>query len=254
MTDAKRKGGRKGGRKAANAPAPSQVPDSEAKAPTAYLAGDPAAEAAAMDAAVAALPRIGEITVHCSHDEIVPVARVVPNPRNPNTHPERQIDLLARIIQAQGWRAPVTISNRSGFIVRGHGRYLAALRLGLPAVPVDRQDYASEAEEWADLIADNRIAELAEMDMARLKEDLLALDDGAFDMELTGFDATALEDLMTAFPSGPPAPVPTPPQQQEPVLKSDHLIEIRCSKEALPAIRGLLGEIGKVDGVTVDIS
>lgn len=250
MTDAKRRGGRK----AAGANAPSQVPDSEDQAPLAYIAGDPAAEAEAMAAAVAALPVIGGITVHCAHDEIVPVASVVPNPRNPNMHPERQIDLLARIIQAQGWRAPVTISNRSGFIVRGHGRYLAALRLGLLAVPVDFQDYASEAEEWADLIADNRIAELAEMDMARLKEDLLALDDGAFDMELTGFDATALEDLMTAFPAGPPAPVPTPPPQQEPVLKSDRLVEIRATNAAFARIEGTLTEWGKIDGLTLDIS
>lgn len=168
-------------------------------------------------------PRIGDIEVHCAHSEIVPVETVVPNPRNPNTHPARQIDLLAKIIRSQGWRAPITVSNRSGFIVRGHGRYLAALRLGLTHVPVDRQDYENEATEWADLIADNRIAELAEMDMAKLKEDLLALDTGAFDMELTGFDADSLEDLLTEFAPPPPLPGdPGPPLPPPPVSGEDN--------------------------------
>jgi len=109
----------------------------------------------------------------------------------------QQIELLAKIIRAQGWRAPITVSTRSGFIVRGHGRLLAAQKLGVAEVPVDYQDYASEAEEWADLVADNRIAELAEMDNTALKDLLQELDTGAFDMELTGFTDEELEDLMT---------------------------------------------------------
>jgi ParB-like chromosome segregation protein Spo0J len=117
---------------------------------------------------------------------------MVPNPRNPNTHPEKQIELLAKIIKNQGWRAPITVSSRSGFIVRGHGRLMAAQLLGVEQVPVDRQDYETEAEEWADLIADNRIAELAEMDDALLKDLLVELDAGEFDIELTGFDRKRL--------------------------------------------------------------
>jgi len=107
------------------------------------------------------------ISIHCAFDEIVDTAALIPNPRNPNQHPENQIHLLAKIIKAQGWRAPITVSTRSGFIVRGHGRLLAAQHLGLEQVPVDRQDYTSEAEEWADLIADNRISELAELSLCK---------------------------------------------------------------------------------------
>lgn len=70
----------------------------------------------------------GDIPVYCSHDKIVSITKVVPNPRNPNIHPERQIEILSKIIQEQGWRQPITISNRSGFIVKGHGRYLAAVK------------------------------------------------------------------------------------------------------------------------------
>ncbi|MTV47748.1 DNA modification methylase [Heliobacillus mobilis] len=137
--------------------------------------------------------------VHCSYTEQIKVTALLPNPRNPNTHPQAQIELLAKIIKHQGWRAPITVSNRSGFIVRGHGRYLAAKLLGLEKVPVDRQDYSSEAEEWADLIADNKIAELSEMNSEILKDLLQELDTGDFDMDLTGFTGKELEELMTEF-------------------------------------------------------
>ncbi|MDD5288337.1 MAG: DNA methyltransferase [Dehalococcoidales bacterium] len=134
--------------------------------------------------------------IECAYKELVSLEKIIPNPRNPNTHSKEQIKLLAKIIDAQGWRAPITVSTRSGFIVRGHGRLLAAQLLKYDMAPVDFQDYESEAQEWADLIADNRIAELAEIDQPILKDLLQELDDGSFDMDLTGFDSSALEGLM----------------------------------------------------------
>ena len=77
--------------------------------------------------------------VYCAHSQMVEIEKVIPNPRNPNKHSEKQIALLSKIIAAQGWRAPITVSTRSGFIVRGHGRLLAARKLGLAEVPVDYQ-------------------------------------------------------------------------------------------------------------------
>jgi len=139
------------------------------------------------------------IPVWCAHSEIVDLVSLIPNPRNPNRHPKEQIELLSKIIKHQGWRTAITVSNRSGFIVRGHARLDAAKILGVEQVPIDRQDYATEAEEWADLIADNRIAELAEVDNAELKDLLQELDTGAFDMDLTGFDEKELEKLMAQF-------------------------------------------------------
>lgn len=145
------------------------------------------------------LPQIDGVTVHCAHSKIVSVGELKPYPRNNKKHPDQQLDLMCKAIKAQGWRAPITVSNQSGFIVRGHGRLEAAKRLGLNAVPVDFQDYASPAAEQADRIADNKLAELAEYDMDALKEELLELDTGALDMDITGFDAGALETLMTQF-------------------------------------------------------
>ena len=136
----------------------------------------------------------GDIPVFCAFDKIVPVEEMRPKPKNPNRHPEDQVELLAKVIEAQGWRQPVKVSTRSGLIVSGHGRYQAALLLGCP-VPVDFQEYPSEAEELADLLADNRIAELAEMDNAKLAELFATVDDLGLDVELTGYDSDFMDAL-----------------------------------------------------------
>ena len=151
-------------------------------------------------------PLASGIPVHCAHLRIADITSLIPNPRNPNKHGDTQVALLAKIIRHQGWRAPITISRRSGFVVTGHGRLEAAKLLQVAEVPVDEQDFATEADEWAHLIADNRIAELADADRAMLRDLAEELDTGSFDMDLTGFDYTALEELMTAAPPQPPPP------------------------------------------------
>jgi hypothetical protein len=125
----------------------------------------------------------------CAHTSMAEPGTLKPNPANPNRHSAHQIQLLAAIIQEQGWRAPITVSKRSGLIVRGHGRLEAALLMGCDRVPVDEQDYANEAEELADLLADNRLSELAELDEGDLKKviERLREADPSFDVELTGF-------------------------------------------------------------------
>jgi hypothetical protein len=142
---------------------------------------------------------VATIPVWCRFDEGVTLESLVPHPRNYNKHPDTQIALLAKIIKAQGWRNPVVVSKRSGFVVKGHGRIEAARLMQVDAVPVEYQDYETEAAEYADMIADNRIAELAEPDNAMLKDLLQELDTGEMDMDLTGFDAGELERLMTQF-------------------------------------------------------
>lgn len=144
---------------------------------------------------------VGDFTppVRCAHSKMLPVSTLQRHPRNPNTHPEAQIKLLANIIAKSGFRSPIVVSNRSGFITKGHGRLDAALLLGMKFVPVDFQDYESDEAEMADMVADNQIASLAEMDRAVLKDILQELDTGAFDMLLTGFDIAGIESLMTAI-------------------------------------------------------
>jgi ParB-like chromosome segregation protein Spo0J len=124
-------------------------------------------------------------------------AALVAHPRNPNKHPAEQIRMLSKIIQHQGWRNPIVISAHSGFVVAGHGRLSAALLLGAAVVPVDVQEFETEADEWAHLVADNRIAELADMDKGGLGDLLRDLGDVEdFDLELSGFGEAEIDKLL----------------------------------------------------------
>ena len=136
------------------------------------------------------------IEVWCGFDKLVAVEDLQPNPRNPNTHPARQIELLGKNIRYFGWRHPITVSNLSGLIVAGHGRLAAAKHLGLQLVPVDFQDFNSEADEMAVLVADNRLAELASIDLNSLESVVNELKVDGFDTLLTGFEDADLDSLL----------------------------------------------------------
>jgi DNA modification methylase len=141
----------------------------------------------------------GSVPVFCAYDKLVSPKDLTGNPRNPNKHPKERIKLLAHIIQSQGWRAPITVSNQSGFVVRGHGRLAAALSFGAELVPVDYQNYANNAEEWADLIADNRLAELAEIDNVTLADLITEMDTGEIPLILTGYTEDDIEGILAAI-------------------------------------------------------
>lgn len=134
--------------------------------------------------------------IRCAHDKTVLISLLKPNPRNPNTHPEAQVEILAKILTAQGWRNPIVVSKRSGFIVNGHGRLLAAQKLGLLEVPVNFQAFDSDGQEWAHLVADNKIAELAETDEATLKAIIEELGKTDLDMGLLGLGDETLARLL----------------------------------------------------------
>jgi DNA modification methylase len=107
---------------------------------------------------------------------------MIANPKNNNKHPKDQIDRLAKIIDFQGQRSPIVISNRSGFIVKGHARLSAIYKLGWEKAAVDYQDYITEAQEYADMTADNEIARWAELDSEKMLEDLKDIDLGDIDL------------------------------------------------------------------------
>jgi ParB-like chromosome segregation protein Spo0J len=138
-----------------------------------------------------------KIPVYCAFDELVDPRSLRGNPKNPNVHPKTQVTLLAQIIERQGWRAPITVSKRSGLIVRGHGRLMAALEKNLTKAPVDYQSYDSEDEEYADMLADNRLAELAETDEDALGELLGELEKSEIPLWLTGYTDIDLEAYIT---------------------------------------------------------
>ena len=164
------------------------------------------------------------IPVYCAHDAIVKTADMKPNPKNPNQHPEEQLRRLGSIIRAAGWRNPITVSTRSGLIVRGHGRLMAAQLAGLNEVPVDYQNYATEADELADLVADNRIAELSDPDMQKLAEVFASIEESDTSIDLTGYSREEYDELSAAFSDAieaTAAPLPENPDEIIPETPSE---------------------------------
>ena len=130
--------------------------------------------------------------------------------------PEEQLRRLGSIIRAAGWRNPITVSTRSGLIVRGHGRLMAAQLAGLNEVPVDYQNYATEADELADLVADNRIAELSDPDMQKLAEVFASIEESDTSIDLTGYSREEYDELSAAFSDAieaTAAPLPENPDE-----------------------------------------
>ena len=189
------------------------------------------------------------MTVHCAHTALVDPATLKPNPLNPNRHSAHQIRLLGEIIREQGWRAPITVSSRSGLIVRGHGRLEAALLIGCDLVPVDMQEYESESAELADLIADNRLAELAELDeddLKRLIEKISA--DASFDVLLTGFLKEDIDKLYEAAADDPFADIETIPAMEcQPFEHHDYLVFIFRDLREWMQVTQMMGVPAKVD-------
>lgn len=132
--------------------------------------------------------------IHCAYDELVSIEKLVPHPKNRNQHSEEQIERLASILEYQGIRKPCVVSKRSGFMTTWHGRLLAAKYAKWTHVPVNYQDYDSEEQEYADLVADNAIAEWATLDLASINKDLPALGP-ELDIEMLGIKDFVLEPM-----------------------------------------------------------
>lgn len=148
-----------------------------------------------------ATPRveIDGVQVYCAYDEIVEASSLKPHPKNPNTHSESQIALLGRVIRQTGWRAPITVSKLSGYLIKGHGRLLAAKAEGMTRVPVEYQEFKSTDEELAALLADNRLAELSEIDNRMLVDVFKDIDPAEIPVELTGYSDQDIQDIAGAL-------------------------------------------------------
>jgi DNA modification methylase len=170
-------------------------------------------------------PQASGLAALAERIELWPIEKLRPYERNPRTHSEAQVDQIAASMVEFGWTNPILIDENAG-ILAGHGRLLAARKLGLAEVPVIRFEHLSEAQKRAYILADNQIALQAGWDDALLAEELAWLRDDRFDLDLIGFDATELERLL-AIADGETASdeaedeVPEPPA--DPVSKPGDL-------------------------------
>lgn len=127
--------------------------------------------------------------------ETLPVNQLTPYDRNTVTHPESQILEIMNSIVEFGFVNPIGIDKFNN-IVFGHGRLIAAMRLGMTEVPCVRLGHLSERQVRAYRIADNKIARNSQFDFEALAAEVDALAQMDFDLELIGFDEQELSALL----------------------------------------------------------
>ena len=125
----------------------------------------------------------------------ISVADLVPYARNSRTHSPQQVDKIAASIREFGFLNPIIVDGQNG-IVAGHGRVLAAQKLGLSMLPVIEAGHLTEAQKRAYVIADNRLALDAGWDNDLLKIELQDLEAEGFDLSLTGFNMDEIGNLL----------------------------------------------------------
>jgi DNA modification methylase len=170
-------------------------------------------------------PQASGLVALADRIELWPIDRLRPYERNPRTHSDEQVDQIAASMVEFGWTNPVLVDEQGG-ILAGHGRLLAARKLGLAEVPVIRFEHLSEAQKRAYLIADNQLALQAGWSEELLAQELAWLRDERFDLDLVGFDASELERLLALADGEPDSDraedeVPEPPD--DPVSKPGDL-------------------------------
>src|SRR5262245_7996520 len=125
-----------------------------------------------------------------------PLDRLMPSARNARLHSEDQIAAIARSIERFGWTMPVLIDEK-GELIAGHGRVLAAQRLGVTGdVPTIVAHGWTDDEKRAYRIADNQIAATSSWDKGSLRIELAELLGDGFDLSTLGFDDADLQKLM----------------------------------------------------------
>ena len=122
------------------------------------------------------------------------IAELIPYARNARTHSEKQIAQIAASIKEFGFLSPLVIA-KDNTILCGHGRFYAAQKLGIKKLPCVREEYLTEAQRRAFVIADNKLALNAGWDEDLLTVELQDLQGMEFDIGLTGFDEKELAAL-----------------------------------------------------------
>lgn len=141
-----------------------------------------------------------------SVDDLIPYAR------NSRTHSKDQVAQIAASIREFGWTNPILVDG-DGTIIAGHGRVMAARKLGEKEVPCIELGHLTEAQKRAYVIADNQLALNAGWDAEMLKVEIAELVDADFDLGLLGFDDAMLAGLMGVETDGltDPDDAPEPP-------------------------------------------
>jgi DNA modification methylase len=176
-----------------------------------------------------------------------PIEALIPYARNARTHSEDQVALIAGSIREFGFANPVLVDGANG-IIAGHGRVLAARKLGLAQVPVIELAHLSEAQKRAYVLADNKLAERAGWDRDMLALEVGELAELGVDLADLGFEAGEIDGLLHGDASDP-REEDTPEPPAHPVSKPGDLWRlgqhrVLCGDATDPkAVARLLGNV-----------
>lgn len=201
------------------------------------------------------------MTKHVNHPHpiavtVKPLAQIKPDPTNPKKHPKRQVQKLAAAYAEFGFISRLLV-DEAGVIIAGHGRWLAAERLGLTDVLVIVFPGLSNEQKKALRIADNKIGEDGRWDADLLANDFRDLIAANFEIELTGYDSIEIDRLLAPPPvAGSEEEIPLPPE--DPTSRSgdlwqcgDHRVFCGDSREPASFERLLQGHLA--DMVFTDV-
>lgn len=173
--------------------------------------------------------------------EYVAVDKLVPYARNARTHSDSQIAQLAASIREFGFTNPVLTDGDKG-IIAGHGRVMAARKLGMATVPCIELSHLTEPQRRAYILADNRLALSAGWDDEMLRVELADLKEMDFALDLTGFSVDEVDALLLGPGAGEDpysrkilAPIYEPTGENPPVASLIDDTKARALKDAIGA-------------------
>src|SRR5580704_5842997 len=148
----------------------------------------------------------------------VPLATLIPYARNARTHSDAQVAQIAASIREFGFTNPILVDGERG-VIAGHGRLLAARKLGLTEVPTIELSHLTPAQKRAYMLADNRLALSAGWDEDMLRIELGDLQVEGFDLALTGFDPGEVASFLIDHTGGLTDPDDVPELPANPVSR-----------------------------------
>lgn len=149
----------------------------------------------------------------------ISIDSLIPYARNSRTHSDEQVAQIAASIKEFGFLNPIIVDGENG-IIAGHGRVMAAQKLGIKELPCVEASHLTDTQRRAYIIADNKLALNADWDDDMLRVELDELGEAGFDLELTGFSLDEIEELqIEEIEDGLTDEDAVPELQDEPVAK-----------------------------------
>lgn len=173
---------------------------------------------------------------------------LIPFVNNARTHNDEQVAQIAASIKEFGWTNPILVDDGRG-VIAGHGRLMAARKLGYENVPTIELEGLSDAQKRAYILADNKLAENAGWDNDLLKIELNGLDDEGFDLSLIGFSQIDLNNLLNDPAEGLTDPDEVPDAPEHPVTREGDVWvlgnhRLMCGDStSTTALQSLLGDL-----------